>query len=229
MATIPAHEKAWEKLVKQLEKQSNCMLLLLQDPFEDDEIPEVPINKKFFLSIDHIFLPKTVGTAACKISNTLYRFRIDWRYGNTSLGNAIWDEHMIPNLEKAQKFISDRKWRKALGILLGIQLAARFDDGWIMDQEVYCDFSIFSNWFKDYSEAWKTILSKTDKQLGFDCDVKRGGYRSVVEDLIRKWEEEINETLEETFDEFMETDDIPARVRIFTEDENDEDEEDKEN
>ena len=224
--TSPENQ-AWGKLVEQLEKQSKCGLIMLQRPFLF-EVPEV-VNKEFLLSTRHLFLPKAATEMAWKIHSEVNRLRREWEYGGTSLGNAIWDQFMIPNLAKAEKYISEKKWRKAVGTMFGIQMAAGYDDSWIHDQEIYCEFDIFSGWFSDYSAAWRTLLSKTDKELGFNCNVKPGGYREFIEDLIRTWEKETNQTLQR-FDEFAEEEDTDlARVHIFTEpEEGDDDEEEDE-
>jgi len=218
------HNQAWGKLVKELEAQSKCTLIMLQRPFYG--IPDV-IDKEYLLSTRHIFLPKLAGVTAWKIHADVNRLRREWMYGGTSLGNSIWNTYMIPNLKKAEKYINEKKWRKAIGVMFGILMAAMYDDGWISDQEIYCEFFVFSTWFEDYSTAWKTLLAKTDKDLGLNCNVKPEGYREVMENLIRSWEKDTNTELQR-FDEFAEEDDDPiARVHIFTEPECDEEDEDE--
>ena len=210
-------EEVWEKLVDELEKELNCTMIMLEEPFEDeDDIPEC-IDKDYLLSTQHVFLPKLIASTAWKINNRLDKFRMDWDGGSTSLGNAIWDHFMFPNLKRAEKFISEKKWKNAFAVMFGIHLSGASDEGWISSNEIYCDFPVFSGWFADYSKAWKTLLTKSDKQLGLDCKIRPGGYRDVVQDFLRKWEDETNELLEEIFDEFMKAGDIPARVRIFSE------------
>merc|ERR1712168_204906 len=175
-----AHNQAWGKLVKELETQSKCTLIMLQRPFYG--IPEV-VDKDYLISTRHFFLPKLAGLAAWKIHADVNQLRREWMYGGTSLGNTIWNKFMIPNLKKAEKYIKEKKWRKAMGIMVGILMAAKFDDGWISDQEIYCEFFNFANWFKCYSTAWRTLLAKTDVELGLNCNVKPGGYRDFIEDM----------------------------------------------
>ena len=154
-----AHNQAWGKLVEQLEKESKCTLIMLQRPFYS--IPEV-IDKEYLLSTRHIFLPTLAGKTAWKIHAGVNKLRREWMYGGTSLGNTIWNKFMIPNLKKAEKYINEWKFRKAMGVMCGLQMAASFDDGWITDQEIYDQFFVFSSWFEDYSSAWRTLLAKTD-------------------------------------------------------------------
>ena len=51
-----------------------------------------------------------------------------------------------------------KQWRKAFGILLGLQLFVSGEDDWIRHQEVYTEFEEFGGWFSDYSSAWFATL-----------------------------------------------------------------------
>ena len=123
---------------------------------------------------------------------------------------------MMPKVREAHLKIQMKQWRKAFGILLGLQLFASGEDDWIRDQEVYTDFKEFGGWFSDYSSAWLQVLDRSDSQLGLVVvGGKEGGYRGVVREMLENWERRTNELFREVFDEFSE-EDPRARVRMFS-------------
>ena len=73
-----------------------------------------------------------------------------------------------------------KQWRKAFGILLGLQLFVSGEDDWIRHQEVYTEFEEFVGWFSDYSSAWLQVLDRSDSQLGLvvvgEKEVGTGGW-----------------------------------------------------
>ena len=73
---------------------------------------------------------------------------------------------MIPKSIWGERYISEKKWKKAIGVMFCILMAEMYDDGWISYQDIYSDilkFFVFSTWFEEYSTAMKTLLGKTDK------------------------------------------------------------------
>eukprot|EP00397_Hematodinium_sp_SG-2012_P051875 GEMP01061041.1.p1 GENE.GEMP01061041.1~~GEMP01061041.1.p1 ORF type:complete len:150 (+),score=30.81 GEMP01061041.1:398-847(+) len=131
---------------------------------------------------------------------------------------TVWCAHMMPHLVSAQKRITQTKWQAAFGIMFGMHLYASSDSLWILDQEVYCcEFAEFSAWFRDYSEAWKLLLARSDEELGLTgqpCGRTDGFYRTILEKQLRTWQVETNVHLLD-FDEHAE-DNEPPRIRIFS-------------
>ena len=123
---------------------------------------------------------------------------------------------MMPKVREAHLKIQMKQWRKAFGILLGLQLFASGEDDWIRDQEVYTEFKEFGGWFSDYSSAWVQVLDMSDSQLGLVVvGGKEGGYRGVVREMLENWEMRTNKLFREVFDELAD-DDPRARVRMFS-------------
>ena len=86
------------------------------------------------------------------------------------------------------------QWRKALGILLGLQLSV--NDDW----EVYTEFEEFGGWFSDYSSAWLQVVGRSDSQLGL---VAVGGKEvGEVKEMLENWERRTKELFRDVFDEF---------------------------
>lgn len=210
-------EATWTALVEQLKAGPPAShFILMENPFKPGQSPD-SINMEYVLGIKHLLVPVQLGKAADKLDVTIREMCSEWMGGGTSCGNAVWGHFMMPKLNDAQKMIQKKQWRKAFGILLGLQLFASYDEDWIRDQEIYCEFGDFSGWFSDYSKAWLDVLGKSDAQLGLAvAGGKEGGYRSVLRDMLDDWEKETNEILRDTFDEAAD-DEMRARVRIFSE------------
>mmetsp|Transcript_26927 Transcript_26927/g.67550 ORF Transcript_26927/g.67550 Transcript_26927/m.67550 type:complete len:104 (+) Transcript_26927:2137-2448(+) len=84
------------------------------------------------------------------------------------------------------------------------------DDSWLRDQEEYCNWDSFEQWFTDLSEAWQSVLEQDDKVLGLVRERGRqevGHYRGFILSLLSKWETEVNEILDECFSEFADMED----------------------
>ena len=78
----------------------------------------------------------------------------EWMGGGTSCGDAVWYNFMMPKVREAHLKIQMKQWKKAFGILLGLQLFASGKDDWIRDQEeVYTEFEEFGGFFSEYSSA----------------------------------------------------------------------------
>jgi len=211
-----AVKAAWNLVVEQLKVGPPASeLILLENPFKSGQTPD-SINVEYALGLQHMLLPVQPGKVARQLSGSIRGMCSSWMGGGTSCGDAVWDNFMMPKLQEAQKMIQKKQWRKAFGILLGLQLFASYDDDWIRDQEIYCEFGDFSGWFSDYSMAWMNVLGKSDAQLGLAvAGGKEGGYRGVLREMLEKWEKETNELLRGTFDEAAD-DEMRARVRMFS-------------
>ena len=91
--------------------------------------------------------------------------------------------------------------------LLGILLFGRADDGWLRDQEEYCEWESFAQWFVGLSAAWQAVLVESDGALGLTPARGRtevGHYRGLIMRMLTEWEEEVNEALEQLFDDCAE-------------------------
>jgi len=211
-----AVKATWNLVVEQLKMGPPASeLILLENPFQTGQTPD-SINVEYALGLQHMLLPVQLGKVARQLSGSIREMCSEWMGGGTSCGNAVWGHYMMPKLKKAQEMIQKKQWRKAFGILLGLQLFASYDDDWIRDQEIYCEFGDFSGWFSDYSKAWMDVLGKSDAQLGLAvAGGKEGGYRGVLREMLENWEKETNELLRGTFDEAAD-DEMRARVRMFS-------------
>lgn len=225
MASLePGVEAAWNTVVQQLEAGPPASeLLMLEDPSKPGQTAEC-ITTDFVLGLKHLLLPVTVAKEAHTLSTRIQETASDdlggggIGFSNTSNGNAVWLDFMLPKVEEAQEKIRRKQWRKAFGVLLGMQLFVCGEDGWIRDQEVYLDTEQFAGWFSDYSAAWVAVLGRGDRQLGLAvAKGKEGGYRGILKEILANWENQTNHLLREAFDQFAD-DDSRARVRIFSED-----------
>ena len=129
---------------------------------------------------------------------------VGWAGGGTSCGNAVWARFLRPALADAQAAIARKDFAAALGPLLGLVLIGRSDDGWLRDQEEYCEWGAFAAWFADASKAWQSVLAQPDGALGLAPARGRqeaGHYRGVLMKEISAWEVEVNGTLDEMFGE----------------------------
>ena len=110
-----------------------------------------------------------------------------WPYGDTSLGNEVWESHMFPQLAKARQAIRKKKWGEALGRLVGILLYACSEEGWIADNEVWQEHKRFTKWFTDIGTAWQTVLAREDLEVGLEVQGgKQGGYRGTLITLLKR-------------------------------------------
>ena len=112
--------------------------------------------------VQHILLPVQLGKAVFRLSTDMKKMVTEWVGGGTACGDAVWLRFMMPKLREAQRKIEMRQWRKAFGILLGLQFFAHGDEEWIMDQGVYRNYREFAGWFSDYSAAWVEVLDRSD-------------------------------------------------------------------
>ena len=214
-----------DNLIKEIEKTTKKDFILLGNIDVVDKYISA-ITTDFISSHKHIILPKMVTKPAFTLQRKCFRLVGNWPYGGTSMGNALWVDYMFPELDKAKNFLSQKKYKKAFGILLGIFLFSRVDSYFMHDNEVYLEFSTFSGWFSDYSKAWKKLLKQSDKVLGLDCKhINPEGYREVLVAMITKWEKKSNRFLKD-FNRFAD-DDILPRFRIFTTEDDDDAEEEE--
>lgn len=156
------------------------------------------------LATDHLILPAEVVGPACEKAEEMRDMQISWLGGGTSLGNALWDNFITPSATDADALARSRNYRPALAELMGLLLYMQGDDGWLCDQEVYCDWPEFKRVFTRISFAWKTLLAQSDAVLGLAPSLGRtGGYRAALREILGAWEKATNATLEETFDEHV--------------------------
>ena len=106
------------------------------------------------------------------------------------------------------------RWKSALGGLLGLLLFCSVSDDWLADNEVHAsDWGKFAGFFARLSEAWVAVLARTDEELGLALPVGRaGGYRAQLQEMLRAWEEETNESLDELYNSSLEPGKPRARV-----------------
>ena len=190
----PAVKAAWTAAVHQLEAGPPAAhFIVFENPFKPGQTLD-SMTTPFVLSIKHFLLPEQVGKVADKLATSIKKMCWEWMGGGTSCGNDVWFRYMMPKLKEAEEKIERKQWRKAFGILLGLQLFASGDEGWIRDQEVYTEFGEFAGWFSDYSVAWMKVLGRSDAQLGLVvAGGKEGGYRGLLREILGNWERETNE------------------------------------
>ena len=212
----PAIRAAFFSALDQLEAGPPALYtILLEKPYKPGQTA-ASINVQYILSLEHILLPVQLGKAVFKLSTDMKKMVSEWVGGGTACGDAVWLRFMMPKLREAQRKIEMRQWRKAFGILLGLQFFAHGDEEWIMDQGVYRNYREFAGWFSDYSAAWVEVLDRSDSQLGLAVERGRvGGYRGEVMESLKKWEGTTNELLRQEFDEYAGVS-PRARVRIFS-------------
>ena len=214
----PAVAAAWDSAVEQLKSGPPAShFILLENPFKAGQTV-ASMNTQYVLSLKHFLLPLQVGKTVEKLATDIRKMGREWMGGGTSCGDAVWFRFMIPKLGEAQNKIEMKQWKKAFGILLGLQLFASHDDDWIRDQEVYTEFGEFAGWFSGYSAAWLQLLERSDNQLGLvTARGREGGYRGVVREMLENWERKTNELFKEVFDEFADDDRVSrSRVRLFS-------------
>ncbi|KAK3283269.1 hypothetical protein CYMTET_9026 [Cymbomonas tetramitiformis] len=221
-------QSTFKAAVKQLEHDTGgCYLPLARVELPSD-VKEITASW-VLASAKHLLVPRMVGNVAVKLSGQIKQTTINWMGGGTSLGNTVWNQYMLPHVSQSRKFLSQQKWHEAFRHLLGMHLFAVWSGGdWIQDQEVYCDYPIFSGWFMHYGDAWRQLLGQSDEDLGLALEGGiPGGYRETLKESLARWERQTNGLLRDTFDEFRE-DESKARVRIFTSEENSDDDDEEE-
>ena len=127
-----------------------------------------------------------------------------WGGGGTSLGNALWARYLHPAAAEAAEAVSEGRHGEALGPLLGILFFGSFDDGWLNDQEEYCEWDSFCEFFRSVSLAWQGVLAQPDAAIGLAPSLGGGGYRAKIMKLLTRWEKEVNTTLKDIFDDHAE-------------------------
>merc|ERR550519_866487 len=93
------------------------------------------MSTEYVLGVKHLVLPAKEGKEADNLAKTIRNICRDWMGGGTSCGNTVWGDFMMPKLQEAEGMIKKKKWKEALGVLLGLQLFASYDDDWIRDQQ----------------------------------------------------------------------------------------------
>lgn len=200
-------------------------LIMLERPYEPDAAPE-SITRASVLAKKHLLVCDDTAERALQIYKRGMRLIENWMGGGTSLGNTLWSRFFLPSAAAAAEYFDERRTMptRAFGELLGVLLLGRADDGWIHDQEIYCEFDEFAHFFDSLSASWKEVLSRPDGDIGLEAPCNagpdelrtagappRGYYRSTLMEMLRAWETEVNESLEK-FDDFAE--DNVARLSI---------------
>lgn len=205
---------AWVKL--QIENEG-LGLIMLERPYEAEASPD-SITRLSVLAKKHLLLMSDTAERALQIYKRGVRMQSGWMGGGTSLGNALWSRILLPSAAAAAEYVDERRTMptRALGELLGILLLGRSDDGWLLDQEIYCEYDEFAHFFDSLGDLWKQVLSRPDCDIGLEAPSNagpdamrtegappRGYYRTTLLEMLRTWEAEVNGNLE-TFDEFAE-------------------------
>ena len=71
----------------------------------------------------------------------------------------------------------------------------------------YCEWDEFAQWFADLSTAWQRVLAEPDDAIGLvhaRGRTEAGHYRGVLLKLLTEWETEVNETLDDSLNDFAE-------------------------
>jgi hypothetical protein len=168
----------------------------------------------------HLLLHAAVAEEANAREDRMSKVACRWPGGGTSLGNALWHRHLLPDSSAALRAVRAGKLQAAFGKLLGTFLFVAGDDCWLRDNEVYGDdWGKFEGFFQDTSDAWKALLAHSDEELGFApppalaADAKSGAAtREELVVLLRSWQERTNRVLEDRYDEHADGD--PVRVDI---------------
>ena len=102
-----------DNLIKEIEETTKEDFILLRNiNVVDKDIPAITTD--FISSHKHIILPKMVTKPAFTLQRKCFRLVENWPYGGTSMGNALWDDYMFPELDKAKTFLVKRIKRKHL-------------------------------------------------------------------------------------------------------------------
>ena len=201
---------------KELETQTQKLLVLLVQPFQDAVVP-AEVNKDYVLSIPHLMLNKAVQMASENVFNKVVGLQDNWMGGGTSCGDAVFMNHMQPTLKKVVKALKDEEWEKAFGFIMGISLFLHRDDmGWMNDNECYME-KAWPKWFKDFSLCWRIVLTKSDKVLGLDCvGALEGGYRPPLIKMLEVVQAEANDILMDINDGYGSDEaEKESRIAIF--------------
>mmetsp|Transcript_23730 Transcript_23730/g.40595 ORF Transcript_23730/g.40595 Transcript_23730/m.40595 type:complete len:449 (+) Transcript_23730:3-1349(+) len=205
---------AWVKL--QIENEG-LGLIMLERPYAPEAPPD-SITRSSILAKKHLLLMSDTAERALQIYKRGVRMQSGWMGGGTSLGNALWSRIFLPSATAAAEYLDERRTMPshALGELLGILLLGRSDDGWLLDQEIYCEYDEFAHFFDSLGDSWKQVLSRPDCVTGLEAPSNagpdatrtegappRGYYRTTLLEMLHTWEAEVNDNLE-TFDEFAE-------------------------
>jgi len=185
-------------LIADLEERSGGTFLLMEHL--EDCRPPTPTNA-WLLSKKHMILGRPVATLAFQVRRQLQLDNADsflvWH--NTSTGDETWDV-MFSLIPKIKNDLKKMDWNASLGRLLGILLYATGTEAWIADNEVWEEEKKFTKWFSDYSQAWKEVLKRSDEELGLAFEGGReGGYRNTLVKLIRRWQTETNQLLNDIY------------------------------
>jgi len=183
-------------------------------------LERMPVRKALsdqaLLEKDHLMLPVEVVGPACELADDMQMLCGEWKGGGTSMGNALWFDFILNVLKDAEGELRRHNSRVAFSLALGLLLFMRAEDGWLLDQEVYMDWKLFSGFFRRITALWKSLLALSDAKLGFAPRRGRiGGYRERLRSLLEEWQHETNEVLEESFDFHRPASATgPAQVRV---------------
>ena len=200
----------YRELLRSFEQTDLTMMFFETPADEDADTPEM-VTTESLLGKHHLLLPKEIAAIARGYARRASQMSHSHMGGGTSLGNAMWARFMRPALAAAVRALSS-DWRSALGHLLGVLMIGINDDTWLQDQEEYCDWDTFADYFSTLTATWQAVLAQSDGVLGLAPPRgKPGGYRADLLKLLSDWENDVNETLT-SYDEFAE-DGVPARLK----------------
>lgn len=202
LAALPPTVRKYKEVLASLEK-SDARIIFLEQPFDEEKDQPKDVTAKKLLAVDHLMLPRTTADTARGISKRARKLVCNWMGGGTSCGNAVWARFLRPALEDAEEDLARGDHASALGPLLGVLLFGLFDDGWLMDQEEYCEWDSFEGWFSGLSAAWQAVLAQSDKDLGLEPPRGRkeaGHYRKRLMEMLSRWEKDVNEHLDDLND-----------------------------
>mmetsp|Transcript_2419 Transcript_2419/g.4678 ORF Transcript_2419/g.4678 Transcript_2419/m.4678 type:complete len:432 (-) Transcript_2419:162-1457(-) len=202
LAKLPPTVRKYKEVLASLEKD-DARIIWLAEPFDQDTDKPKDVTAKKLLSADHLMLPRDAADAARSYSKKARKLVCNWMGGGTSCGNAVWSRYLHPALEEAEEAIAAGDHAAALGPLIGVLLIGQFDDGWLRDQEEYCEWDAFEGWFAGLSLAWQAVLAQSDEAIGLAWPRGRqeaGHYRKELLKMLTSWEKEVNDALDDLND-----------------------------
>ena len=113
------------------------------------------------------------------------------------MGTAIWFSRMFFAADDVIIATSAHRYGDALGLFLGILFFGRFEEGWLLDHEVYVDcWDHFVGFFNYVSLAWQAVLAQPDEARGLTspfCQTDK--YRAKIVELLTDWQADVNVAL----------------------------------
>jgi hypothetical protein len=152
------------------------------------------ISKEYLFTKQHLLLRKATFYKIEKGLTDMLQLEEDWPYGDTSKGNALWDGPLTERIELANRAVATEKWEDAFIHMMILVMFAYSSDTWIYDNEIWdYNSSAFWGFFTDFTVNWRLILRQPDSVLGLNMPKGiEGGYRKILEQILRKVQKEIN-------------------------------------